>query len=209
MTSLARTARARSLPVALLAAALCLVTVSSAAAQPWPNTHQGWFLGFGVGAGSAQLKFGNDHPLFAGETSDWETGGAGSFRFGYDFTPQLGFGLESIAWAKSQSVGGGTDVMTTIGVAGPALYWHPENTGVVLRGAVGLGTYRESASSGGVDVSASTSGFGALVGASYEFRVRRTFSFGPEVVLGYASLDDFNTLNVDYGLSFDWHFIPR
>ncbi|MEY4071491.1 MAG: hypothetical protein RL721_2105 [Candidatus Eisenbacteria bacterium] len=208
MTSLVHTARARSLPVALLAAALCLVTVSSAAAQPWPNTHQGWFLGFGVGGGSAQLSFDKDHPDYPGETTDRETGGAGSFRFGYDFTPQLGFGLESIAWAKSQTVDD-MDILTTIGVAGPTLYWHPENTGFVLRGGAGLGMYRESASISGMDVTISNSGFGVLVGAAYQFRVKRTFSIGPEVAFGYAVLDKYKAQTLNAGLSFDWHFIPR
>lgn len=207
MASLVHTARARSLPVALLAAALCLVTVSSAAAQPWPNTHQGWFLGFGVGGGSAQLKL-NDDVFTSGPRSERDGGGAGSFRFGYDFTPQLGLGLESSAWVKSET-DQGVDFMTTIGVSAATLYYHPENTGVVLKGGVGLGTYRVSASEGSMSLSLNESAFGLLAGLAYEFRVRRTFSIGPEVTFGWAPFDEFSTTHLNAGLAFDWHFIPR
>ena len=173
-----------------------LLTVASARAEIYPQTRTGWFIGLGTGVGNA--GFASD--------PDRETGAAGSFRAGYSISEQWGLGLESNAWRKEVE-----NTTFTFNVAGPAIYFHPANGGLVLRGGVGMGSVHASASSGSLTVSASDSGLGLTAGAAYEFRIMRTFSLGPQIDFGWMSIDsggsndEINYVNV--GLSFDWHFI--
>jgi hypothetical protein len=197
----------RTSPVArhclLALAALGLVTLAlslwpgpAAAEGPWPQTRKGWFIGGGLGGGTAAITH-------EGESSDREGGAAGSFRAGYAFTPQLGFGLESSAWSKEQE-----GVTVTFSTGGVALSYYPAG-GLVLRGGVGLGSVKAAASEGNRTVEATESGLGLMAGAAYEFRVLRTFSLGPEVTFGYVKAESFdvNFFNVCLGLN--WYFIPK
>jgi len=192
-----RKCRLPRLTIVLLAAGV-LAIPALAGAQPHPNTRgPGWFIGFGIGGGSAGISA-------DGSSSDREGGVAGSFRGGYCFTNELGLGLETNGWSKEDS-----GVTTTFSTGGATLYYYPASQGLVLRGGLGFGSADVSASSGGVTVSASESGFGFTLGAAYEFRVARTFSIGPQVDYSWMTLDDFDANYFMGALSFDWHFIPK
>jgi hypothetical protein len=47
------------------------------------------------------------------------------------------------------------------------------------------------------------------MGAAYDFRIRRTFSIGPQIDYSWMTLSDFDANYVNFGLSFDWHFIGK
>src|ERR1051325_8971185 len=185
-----------------LAAAWLVASARPAAAEAFAQKRDGWFVGFGVGGGTAALTHG-------GESTDREGAPAGSFRAGFDFSPELGLGLETNGWSKSENVSGGGTATTTLSVGAATLYYHPPTTGLVLRGGVGYGTANAKVQFGSTSVSGSESGFGFTVGAQYDFRVRRTFSLGPTVDFGWMTLSDFDANYVNFGLSFDWHFLGR
>lgn len=179
----------------LLAAALAVPAVSHAG--PWPQTRaQSWFVGFGFGGGSAGIEV-------EGFDTDREGGAAGSFRAGYNFTDQLGLGLETNAWTKEEE-----DVTFTFSTACATLYFYPE-AGLILRGGLGLGTGTVEVQLPGPDLTADESGFGVTVGAAYDFRVTRTFSIGPQVDFAWMTLDSVDANYVSGGLSFTWYFIPK
>ena len=163
-------------------------------AQSPPQTRNGWLVGFGLGAGSAGVSGGGSR----------ETGGAVSLRLGYAFQPQFSLELDSNGWSKSQD--GATLTFT---VTGAALNYYPGAQGFVLRAGIGSGSGKLSASSGNTNVSATESGLGILVGAGYEFRVRRTFAIGPQLDYGWISLDGGKLNYVNGCLGFNWYFIPK
>lgn len=184
--------------IGILTCGSLLLTAAPARAEDYPQTRQGFFLGLGMGVGNA--GFSTDPQR--------ETGAAGSFRAGYAVSEQFGLGLESNAWRKDVE-----GVTFTFNVAGPAVYFYPGSSGLVLRGGVGVGSIHASTSSGSTTVSASDSGLGLTVGAGYEFRVARSFSLGPQLDFGWMSIDSggsSDSINyVNAGLSFDWHFIAK
>lgn len=182
-------------PALLVLAALAIPSL--AAADPWPQTRaQSWFVGFGIGGGSAGLEI-------AGFDTDREGGGAGSFRAGYSFTDQLGLGLESNAWTKTEG-----DVTLSLSTATATLYFYPAG-GLVLRGGIGFGSGSIEIEQSGPNLTADETGFGLSVGAQYDFRVTRTFALGPQVDIAYMTLDTVDANYISGGLSFNWYFIPR
>jgi hypothetical protein len=168
-----------------------------AAADPHPQTREGWLVGFGVGGGSAAISA-------DGSSSDRQGGAAASFRVGYAFQPELSAELNSNGWSKEDA-----GLTTTFTVTTAAINYYPGAQGVVLRGGVGFGSTSISAKSGGTTVTASESGLGLLVGAAYEFRLGRTFALGPQVEYSYMTLSDFNANYVNLCLGFNWYFIPK
>jgi len=182
----------------ILAGVSLLLTAASARAEIYPQAREGFFVGLGAGVGNA--GFNTD--------SDRETGAGGSFRAGYALNDQWGLGLESNAWRKEVE-----SVTFTFNVVGPAVYYYPASSGLVLRGGVGVGSIHASATSGSLTVSASDSGLGLTAGAGYDFRIMRSFSLGPQVDFGWMSIDSGGSSDqinyVNVGLSFDWHFIAK
>jgi hypothetical protein len=168
-----------------------------AAAEPNPQTREGWLVGIGVGGGSAALTS-------EGSSSDREGGAAASLRVGYAFQPQFSAELDANGWSKEDA-----GVTTTFSVTTAAIDYYPGAQGIVLRGGLGYGTTSLSAKSGSSSLTASESGFGFLVGAGYEFRLGRTFALGPQIDYSYMTLSDFNVNYVTLGLGFNWYFIPR
>lgn len=167
------------------------------AAGSYPQTREGWLVGFGAGGGSAGVS----------GDSQREGGFAGSFRVGYAFQPEISLELLSSVWTKSEN---NTDVTFSVGGVGIGYYPNAQGLeGLVLRGGVGFGDVSVGASSGGTRFSASESGFGFTVGAAYEFRVTRTFAIGPQVDFGYLSINGESANFVNGSLGFNWYFIPR
>lgn len=176
---------------------VCASLARTAHAETYPQTREGWLVGFGIGGGTAGVS----------GSSTREGGTAGSFRVGYAFQPELSIELNSTAWTKSES---GTTL--TFSVAGPAVAFCPlgsQGLGLVLKAGAGLGTVSASSSSGSSTFTASESGFGVLAGAAYEFRLRRTFAIGPQVDFNYLSINGESANYVDFGLGFNWYFIPK
>jgi len=187
----------RNISFATLVLLSAVLLPALAAAETHPQTREGWLIGFGVGGGSAGISA-------DGASSDREGGFAASFRAGYAFQPQLSVELDSNGWSKEQD---GTTTTFSVGTA--AINYYPGAQGIVLRGGVGFGSADVSTQVGSVTLSGSESGFGFLLGAGYEFRVRRTFAIGPQVDFGWMTLDAFDANYVNVGIGFNWYFIPR
>jgi hypothetical protein len=187
--------------VAIVALASLAAAVRPASAESYPQARGGWFLGFGFGGGTAGLTAG-------GQSSDRQGAPSGSFRVGYDLSPEIGLGLETNGWTKSEDVQGQTET-DTFDMAAATFYYHPPTNGLVLRGGVGAGGAHASAKSGNTTTTSTETGFGFTLGAAYDFRIRRTFSIGPQIDYSWMTLSDFDANYVNFGLSFDWHFIGK
>ena len=181
----------------VLAMLVGLAWTSTARAGSYEQIRHGWLVGFGFGGGSAGVSI-------PGESTDRESGFAGSLRAGYAFTPEISLELNSNAWLKEQN---GTTL--TFSVAAAALNYYPGASGFVLRGGVGVGTVDVETTFGSTTVTTSESGLGLTVGAAYEFRVTRRFAIGPQVDFGWTDQQDLNTNHINGGLGFTWYFIPR
>ena len=162
-----------------------------------PHTRGGFTLGLGLGGGSAGISAN-------GNSSDRQSGTAGSFRAAYIFLPQFGVGIETNLWTKDQN--GAT---LTFSVAAATLSYYPGASGLYLRGGVGVGTTELEAKIGSVTLSGSQDGLGVIGAGGYEWRLGRSFAIGPEIDFGYASLDGYTTNYVNGQLQFNWYFIPR
>ncbi len=180
---------------AVLTTLLCAVLACPVLAESFPQTRDGWQVGFGVGGGSAGGSGGGSR----------EGGGAGTFHVGYAFQPQVALELNSNAWTKSQD--GAT---VTLSVTTASLSYYPAGAqGLVLRAGAGFGDESVSASSGNLTFSASQTGFGATAGVGYEFRVKRTFAIGPQVDFGWISINGGSDNYINGALGFHWYFIPQ
>lgn len=170
-------------------------SVSTAGSHP--QNHDGWHIGFGFGGGSAAVSVDGEG------SSTREGGGAGNFRIGVPINEKVSIGLESNAWVKSEN-----NVTISFNAATAAVSFFPSE-GLVLRGGLGLGRTTLSASSGGTTATVSESGFGANAGIGYEFRLARTFALGPQVDFGLATFDGGKANWVNFGLQFNWYFVPK
>ena len=169
---------------------------SPARAGQFPQDHNGWYIGLGVGGGSAGLS---DN---SGNNSDRTSGAVGSFRVGVSINPNVALGVESSAWTKSENGATVTFDATTAGVA-----WFPSQ-GWVIRGGVGIGSTTVSASSGNVTVSSSETGLGVNAALGYEFRLARSFALGPQLETGYASFKGGSSNWAGLQLAANWYFLP-
>jgi len=182
-----------------IAVATLLVSVtfaSAALAAMHPNTRDGWFIGLGVGGGSAGLT-GN------GASSDREMGSAGSLRAGYMLNPKWAIGFESNIWFKTID-----GVEWTFGTYAFGVSVFPAE-GLVLRAAVGAGDAEAAFSQGSSTVTATENGFGLTAGAAYEFRIARTFALGPQVDYSLVNLDSFDVNYVNFGVQVNWYILPK
>lgn len=84
---------------------------TTALAGQYPQNHDGWSIGLGVGGGSAGVS------VDGGGSSDREGGMTGNFRLGYPLNPKVSLALESNGWTKSEDGGTVSFTATTIGVA--------------------------------------------------------------------------------------------
>lgn len=169
---------------------------TTALAGQYPQNHDGWSIGLGVGGGSAGVS------VDGGGSSDREGGMTGNFRLGYPLNPKVSLALESNGWTKSEDGGTVSFTATTIGVA-----CFPSE-GIVLRGGLGFGNSHFSVDAGNnVTISSSESGFGLNGGIGYEFRLARTFALGPQADFGFASFDGGNANWFGLSLQGTWYFV--
>lgn len=193
-------------PAFVLGAALVLAAscMSPARAGQWPHERQGVLLGFNVGVGSADLDLEVDgfRPSF-----NRETGGAGSFRFGYAVQPNLVLGLETNAWTKTDE-SDGVEQTWTFGVAALGLTWFPQQDGgLYLRGGVGIGSASLEIDLGnGYSFNGDDQGLGLTGGLGYEWRLTRRFALGPGVDFGWTDVGDGFSMNwVNFTAGFNWY----
>jgi hypothetical protein len=188
----------------ILIATLLACGTNSAQAQSIrrPHARQGFWIGFGLGGGSAELDCSScSNHRFAGLS--------GYVRLGGTLSRSVLLGVESDGWVHSS---GGVD--EKIGFGSFVVLWYPSPTGALyLKFGLGGMTYRDD----GVDVLTATAP-SATVGLGYEVRVGRNLSLVPSVNglvssetqphfdgVPIASGDDFSLNLFQFGLGVTWH----
>jgi hypothetical protein len=168
-----------------------LVVPQGAHAQGNPQTHEGFFIGFGLGVGSLGGEGGGER----------ETGGAGRLTIGGALSPQLLLAGESSAWTKDE--GGGR--LTHTNVSAIVQYYLSATSGFFLKGGVGLSQLRVSASGGGFSFSATEEGLGLTAGLGYDIRLGTNFSLTPYGTFAWGSFDGGSANHFQGGLGVTWH----
>ncbi len=185
---------------ALFSAFLVLFATSADAGHP--HDRNGFFIGFGVGGGNAELT-GQD----GGSASDG--GGIGNFRIGGAVKPTLTLGLENSAWVKSEEALGIT-VTTTLSAATFGVTWYPSaENGFYTRAGIGFGQVRADAEAGVAALSYEESGIAILAALGYEWRLTGKFAMGPQVEFVGLGIDGDlidSAKWVDGTLQFAWYW---
>ncbi len=147
----------------LLTAVALAVFVTPVTAQH-PNTRQGFWYGFGFGAGSSQL-----HCEICNDQSGTDLSAA--IRAGGVLSKSWLLGAELAGWTNSQ------DVATRRSWSANAIaLWYPwPARGAYVKGGFGITGYSASDS---VDV-ISTTQPGGIIGLGYEWRVGKNYSLNP------------------------------
>jgi hypothetical protein len=156
-----------------------------------PQTHQGFFIGFGLGVGSFGVEDGDER----------ETGGAAHLTLGGTLTPQVLLGGEFTGWTKEE---GGARVSHT-NVTAVVQFYPIAGGGLFLKGGIGGSTLSISGSSGNVSITIDDTGLGATAGLGYDIRVGSNFSITPYGLFVWGSFDGGSANHVQGGLGVTWH----
>ncbi|HEX6942597.1 MAG TPA: outer membrane beta-barrel protein [Gemmatimonadaceae bacterium] len=177
---------------------MTLLPAGSAWAGKYPNDHHGFFIGFNLGAGTADINT-------DGADTDREWGGCANFRAGGAISNQLLLGGEFTGWARDDD--GNTTSLSTFLFAAT---YYPGPSGFFLRGGVGFGTSSFEADAGdGFTLSKDETGFALAAAAGYEWRLTKKFALGPQVEFNYLNIggDLVDTANFfDATLGFNWYW---
>lgn len=153
-----------------------------------PQTREGFWIGFGLGAGSLGCE----------DCGDRETALSGNLKLGGTINPRFLLGVETNGWYKSES-----GVTLTYGNLSAVGYFYPsETSGFYLKGGLGLASLELDLDGFG---SGSETGSGAVLGLGYDARVGRNFSLTPYLNFMAGSFDDGTANVVQLGLGFTWH----
>ena len=159
--------------VTLLAVLSC---AASAARAQYPQRRDGFWIGFGVGYGSANISCDNC-------TSGSRTGGPTAFlKLGGTPSRNLLIGASLNGWVHP------TDSLTeTMGNVTASVFYYPVATsGFFLNGGLGFSSYNLDSSP-----AVNGSGWGFTAGVGYDVRVGRNVSLTPVVNYVYGALGDF------------------
>ena len=180
----------------ILLLALALALPATAEAQR-PNTRDGFWIGFGLGAG--WLGFGGDV-----DDDSREIGGSGYLRLGGTLSQKVLIGGETTGWGKNVN---GENV--SVGFLGAVILFYPSRTGsFYLKGGLGVLGYDEGPLSG--------AGIAFSLGLGNEFRLGNNFSIvlfanaigsgGVEAKLnGVGTGLDINPSILQMGVGVGWH----
>ncbi len=160
--------------IALLTAFSCL---ASAARAQYPQRRDGFWIGFGLGYGSANITCDNcvDSSRVGGITGFVKLGGAPSRN--------LLVGGAINAWSHSD--GSATETMTNLTAS---LYLYPAaKSGLFVTGGLGFSNYHVNSAP-----SFDGTGWGFTAGAGYDIRVGRDLSLTPVVNYVYGGVGDVN-----------------
>jgi hypothetical protein len=178
-----------------LTLALASLVTAPAAAQRREARHDGFWVGFGLGAGS-NLTDGYD---------DARLGGAGYVRLGGTVSPMLLVGGEAMGWVREQS---GTTVSHGNLTATVLLY--PVRRGFYLKGGLGFASWSQASPAGPGTLTVTEGGFGATVGGGYDVRIGNNLFLTPnfDVLLQVVDSDVFTATTgylILFTLGLTWH----
>ena len=172
----------------LIATLLACGRFAQAQATAQPNIRHGFWIGLGVGGGSAHTNC--SYPICS---SDRLGGASGYIGLGGTLSPHIRLGGETNVWVCPQ--GFGTEV---IEFASLVAQWYPSRRGASYV-KVGVGGMRLNSSNGGVADIPSYNAYapGATVGVGYELGVHSRVSLVPWINVLASS-----TVALDYHLGF-------
>ena len=148
----------------LVAALFAVASPLAAQSASRPHTRQGFWIGFGLGPGSATAECNSCD-------GDRTTGFSGYFKLGGTISPSFLLGFEGNGWERSHS---GVDESLAFGSI--ALLWYTSRTGAFFL-KVGLGGMQYTANDGTDELEMTAPA--ASFGLGYEFRVTRNMSIAP------------------------------
>jgi hypothetical protein len=172
--------RGRSIVVWALSVASWAALAPVAWAEPHPQVRKGFWITFGVGAGSAKLTC-------DGCESDRQTSLALQIALGGTVSDRLLIGMEVSGWTKEE-LGSSLDIVNSQF----AVRFYPvRSSGLFLKAGVGLSLAQTSFKDGATIVTSDVGdGFGLVVGAGYDLRVARNVSITPGVGFWYGTHGD-------------------
>lgn len=177
---------------------MVVLAAGSAFAGKYPHDHRGFFIGFNLGGGTADINVDD-------ADTDREWGGTGNFRLGGAIKDNLLLGGEGTGWIKEED--GNTLALSTFLFA---VTYYPGNEGFFLRAGMGFGTSSFEADAGdGFTLSKDETGFALAAAAGYEWRLTKKFAIGPQVEFNYLNIggDLVDTANFfDATLGFNWYW---
>lgn len=181
----------------------CLSSSTQAQSSPRANARQGFWVGFGLGSGSAGTNC-------TSCSSDRFTGLSGYARLGGTLSRSILLGFETNGWLHSEA---GVD--ETIGFGSFVVLWYPSPTGALFL-KVGIGGMSYRADNGVDRLTAAAPS--ASIGIGYEMRVGRNMSVVPYVnSLASSSVrlqfdgvpistgEDISINLFQFGLGLTWH----
>ena len=183
----------------------CGASVAQAQSPGRTNARQGFWVGFGLGGGSAGTNC-----SLSSCGNDRSTGLSGYARLGGTLSRSLLLGVETNGWRHSEA-----GVNESIGFGSFVVLWYPSPTGALyLKFGLGGMTYRAD---DGVDEFTATAP-SASIGLGYEVRVGRNVSLVPYVnSLASSSVrlrfdgvpistgEDISINLFQFGLGVTWH----
>jgi len=180
-----------------------LLTVAPAARAQYPQRREGFWIGFGLGYGSANIYCDNC-------SSGARTGGVTAFlKLGGTPSRNVLIGGAINGW--SHASGGATETMAN--VTGSVYFYPVAASGLFLTGGLGFSHYH-------VDTSPAVSGTGwcFTAGVGYDIRVGRNISLTPVANFVYGGVGDLSVSGgggtfatgwkqnvVDFGLGVTFH----
>jgi hypothetical protein len=153
----------RILAGALLAGSLL---APPAVAQRREARHDGFWVGFGVGAGTN----------FTEGYDDARLGGSGYVRLGGTVSPALLIGGEVMGWVRDRA---GTTLSQGNATASVLLY--PVRRGLYLKGGLGFASWSAQTSSGNTTTTTTEGGFGATIGGGYDVQIGNNLFLTPNL----------------------------
>jgi opacity protein-like surface antigen len=177
-------------------AALLLLAAAPAQAQR-TAVHQGFWISFGFGAGTA---FGDD--AFDGDS---KFGGAGFLRMGGSPSQQLLIGGEMIGWGTDQDgvqIGRGALMFT-------ALYYPSPRGGLYLKGSAGFAgrsaEWEIPVDGRTATVTEEEGGIGLGAGLGYDIQLGRNFFLTPALDFVYTGTEGDGASLLLFTLGATWH----
>jgi hypothetical protein len=130
--------------------------------------HEGFWISFGLGVGMN---------LTEGADRDSGIGGSGYFRVGGTLNQRVLLGGEAFGWTSQQH----DDVITHGNVMFIAMLFPRYDSGIFLRGGVGIAGVTRTAVAGSSSEIRAEGGLGTTAGVGFNVRLGRQLSFTPSI----------------------------
>ncbi|MCH7874434.1 MAG: outer membrane beta-barrel protein [Gemmatimonadetes bacterium] len=152
--------------------------------------HEGFWIGFGVGAGSD----------LSDAAQDTRGGGAVYLRLGGTINPMLLVGGEISGWARRQN----NTTLSRGNVTG-TIYFYPVRRGFFLKSGLGFATRSLEAPLGGGTLTLSEKGFGVTVGGGYDVQIGGNLFLVPNLDFLIQVIDDNTDVISLFTVGLTWH----